>query len=112
MADDEMVMIRGCKSAQAATVLLRGANDYMLDEVDRSLHDAFCVVKRVLEFGTVVPGDVRLHAPCPPPPPFPTLPFSPPSLHRFLNLTMDHGILCHMRVVLLVLLMYCSKFMN
>ena len=60
IADDEMVMIRGCKHAQACTVLLRGANDYMLDEVDRSLHDAFCVVKRVLEFGTVVPGDALL----------------------------------------------------
>ncbi len=57
VADDEMVMIRGCKHAQACTVLLRGANDYMLDEVDRSLHDAFCVVKRVLEYGTVVPGE-------------------------------------------------------
>jgi hypothetical protein len=37
-------------------VLLRGANDYMLDEMDRSLHDAFCIVKRVLESGEVVPG--------------------------------------------------------
>ena len=37
-------------------VLLRGANDYMLDEMDRSLHDAFCVIKRVLESGEVVPG--------------------------------------------------------
>jgi hypothetical protein len=38
------------------TILLRGANDYMLDEMDRSLHDALCIVKRVLESGTVVPG--------------------------------------------------------
>ena len=37
-------------------MLLRGANDYMLDEMDRSLHDAFCIVKRVLESGQVVPG--------------------------------------------------------
>ena len=37
-------------------MLLRGANDYMLDEMDRSLHDAFCIVKRVLESGEVVPG--------------------------------------------------------
>lgn len=26
-------------------MLLRGANDYMLDEMDRSLHDALCIVK-------------------------------------------------------------------
>jgi len=37
-------------------VLLRGANDYLLDEMDRCLHDAFCIVKRVLESGEVVPG--------------------------------------------------------
>ena len=41
-------------------VLLRGANDYMLDEMDRSLHDAFCIVKRVLESGSVVPGEYPL----------------------------------------------------
>jgi T-complex protein 1 subunit alpha len=28
----------------------------MLDEMDRSLHDSLCVVKRVLESGSVVPG--------------------------------------------------------
>lgn len=56
MADDDMIMLKGCKSTRAVTVLLRGANDYMLDEMDRSLHDAFCIVKRVLESGTVVPG--------------------------------------------------------
>ena len=56
VADDDMVMIRGSSNTRACTVLLRGANDYMLDEMDRSLHDAFCVVKRVLESGNVVAG--------------------------------------------------------
>lgn len=59
MADDDMIMLKGCKSTRAVTVLLRGANDYMLDEMDRSLHDAFCIVKRVLESGTVVPGKTQ-----------------------------------------------------
>lgn len=44
------------RSSRAATIMLRGANDYMLDEMDRSLHDSLCVVKRVLESGSVVPG--------------------------------------------------------
>ena len=57
VADDDMIMLKGCKSTRAVTVLLRGANDYMLDEMDRSLHDAFCIVKRVLESGTVVAGE-------------------------------------------------------
>ncbi|KAJ1888198.1 chaperonin-containing T-complex alpha subunit Cct1, partial [Kickxella alabastrina] len=41
---------------QASTVILRGANDYMLDEMERSFHDSLCAVKRVLESGAVVPG--------------------------------------------------------
>ena len=40
----------------AASLLFRGANDMMLDEIDRSVHDALCAVKRVLESGSVVPG--------------------------------------------------------
>ena len=56
ISNDDVLMIRGCQATTATTVLLRGANDYMLDEMDRSLHDAFCIVKRVLESGTVVPG--------------------------------------------------------
>eukprot|EP00887_Chlorella_sp_A99_P001984 scaffold18.g1984.t1 len=62
VADNDMVMIRGPKNTRAVTVLLRGANDYMLDEMDRSLHDAFCIVKRVLESGRVVPGGGAVEA--------------------------------------------------
>eukprot|EP00884_Botryococcus_braunii_P011065 jgi/Botrbrau1/19960/Bobra.0059s0076.1 len=34
----------------------------MLDEMERSLHDAFCIVKRVLESGEVVPGGGAVEA--------------------------------------------------
>lgn len=40
VADDAMVMIRNPATSKAMTLLLRGANDYMLDEMDRSLHDS------------------------------------------------------------------------
>ena len=33
MSDDNIIVIKGCKTSRAATLLLRGANDYMLDEV-------------------------------------------------------------------------------
>ena len=56
IANDDVVVIKGTQEGNAATVLLRGANDYMLDEMDRSLHDSFCIVKRVMESGSVVPG--------------------------------------------------------
>ena len=62
MADDDVLMIKGCRNSRAVTVLLRGANEYLLDEMDRSLHDAFCIVKRVVESGAVVPGAWPLSA--------------------------------------------------
>lgn len=40
----------------SASIILRGANDYMLDEMERSVHDCLCAVKRTLESNMVVPG--------------------------------------------------------
>lgn len=56
VGDGELIYFKGCKSTRAQTIVLRGANDFMLDEVERSLHDCLCVIKRVLESKTVVPG--------------------------------------------------------
>ncbi|XP_002741985.1 T-complex protein 1 subunit alpha-like [Saccoglossus kowalevskii] len=56
ISDDELLLIKGTKARSAASVILRGANDFMCDEMERSLHDSLCVVKRVLESKTVVPG--------------------------------------------------------
>lgn len=47
---------------RSVTLLLRGANDYMIDEVDRALHDALCIVKRVLENHSVVAGGGAVEA--------------------------------------------------
>jgi T-complex protein 1 subunit alpha len=44
------------KHLKAVSLLLRGPNEYMIDEVERSIHDALCVVRRVLESGRVVAG--------------------------------------------------------
>jgi len=56
IADDDHIVIRGGKNSSACSVLLRGANMHMLDEVERSLHDALCAIKRALESASVVPG--------------------------------------------------------
>ena len=50
------------KARSAASIILRGANDYMVDEMERSVHDALCVVKRVLESKLVVPGGGAVEA--------------------------------------------------
>merc|ERR1712050_275501 len=46
----------GCAATKAATILLRGANEFMLEESSRSIHDALCAVSRTLESSAVVPG--------------------------------------------------------
>jgi T-complex protein 1 subunit alpha len=56
IGDNECIIVRGTRAHSSASIILRGANDLMLDEMERSLHDALCVVKRVLESGSVVPG--------------------------------------------------------
>ncbi|CAF1119995.1 unnamed protein product [Adineta ricciae] len=56
VCDDELILIRGPKSRTAASIIIRGANDFMCDEIERSIHDALCVIKRVLESKQVVPG--------------------------------------------------------
>ena len=61
IGDGEMIYFYGCKGG-ASTVVLRGANEYMLDEMDRSLHDALCVVKRMLESNTLVAGGGAVEA--------------------------------------------------
>mmetsp|Transcript_12259 Transcript_12259/g.20919 ORF Transcript_12259/g.20919 Transcript_12259/m.20919 type:complete len:543 (+) Transcript_12259:67-1695(+) len=54
--DDNVLLIKGCKNRKSNTVLLRGPNEYMCDEMARSFHDATAVVKRTLESNMVVPG--------------------------------------------------------
>lgn len=56
ISDDELILIKGTKVVNSASIVLRGANDYMLDEMERGLHDTLSVIKRTLESGSVVPG--------------------------------------------------------
>jgi len=56
VSDYTKLFIKGCKTTQATSIILRGANEYMLYEMERSVHDSLCVVKRTLESGEVVPG--------------------------------------------------------
>ncbi|GJX02736.1 T-complex protein 1 subunit alpha [Tanacetum coccineum] len=53
IADDDVILIKGTKTSNAVSLILRGANDFMLDEMDRALHDALCIVKRTLESNAV-----------------------------------------------------------
>lgn len=56
VCDDELILIKGTKARTAASIILRGPNDFYCDEMERSVHDALCVVKRVLEGKKFVAG--------------------------------------------------------
>jgi len=62
IAEDDILLFKNCKIGQAVCLLLRGANEHILDEMDRSLHDALSAIKRVLEGGAVVPGGGAVEA--------------------------------------------------
>ena len=62
IGDGEMLYVHGCQGGGASTIVLRGANEYMLDEMDRALHDSLCVIKRMLESSTLVCGGGAVEA--------------------------------------------------
>jgi T-complex protein 1 subunit alpha len=56
ISDDECILVKGTKTHSSASIVLRGPNEFTLDEMERSVHDSLCAVKRTLESGKVVPG--------------------------------------------------------
>jgi T-complex protein 1 subunit alpha len=56
VGDWEYMFFEGMSQTRAQTIILRGANDFFLEEVERSLHDSLCVIKRVLESNSIVAG--------------------------------------------------------
>lgn len=56
VADDKMVFIEGCRNPKAVTILVRGGSERLVDEAERSLHDALCVVRDVIREPLVVAG--------------------------------------------------------
>jgi len=53
---DKWVFVEGCKNPDSVTVLIRGGSQRIVDEVDRSIHDALMVVKDVIEKPAIVAG--------------------------------------------------------
>src|SRR6266705_3533771 len=53
---DKWVFIEGCKNPKAVTILVRGGSQRVVDEAERSVHDALMVTKDVLEKPEEVAG--------------------------------------------------------
>ncbi len=56
IGDDKMTFIEGCKSPHAVAILIRGGTQRYIDEAERSLHDALCVVRDVIRDPRIVAG--------------------------------------------------------
>ena len=57
VGEKKIVKITGCPNEnRTVSILLRGSNQLVLDEADRSLHDALCVVRALVKKRALVPG--------------------------------------------------------
>ncbi len=54
--EDKWVFVEGCKSPKSVTLLLRGGSQRVVDEVERSVHDALMVVRDVILKPSIVAG--------------------------------------------------------
>jgi archaeal chaperonin len=56
IGNDKMTFIEGCKNPHAVAILIRGVDKRFVDEAERSLHDALCVVRDVVQEPKIVAG--------------------------------------------------------
>ena len=56
VGEDRLIRFSGCKSGAACSIILRGASSHLLDEAERSLHDALCVLTETVKETRVVCG--------------------------------------------------------
>ncbi|MCD6088677.1 TCP-1/cpn60 chaperonin family protein [Candidatus Bathyarchaeota archaeon] len=62
IGDDKMVFIEGCKDPKSVSILIRAGLERMVDEAERAVHDALCVVADVFEKNKVVAGGGAVEA--------------------------------------------------
>lgn len=53
---EEMIFVEDCKNPKAVSILLRGGTEHVVDELERSMHDALRVVACAMEDGKYVAG--------------------------------------------------------
>lgn len=56
IGDDKLIYVRDAKNPMAVTVVVRGGTEHVVDEAERSLHDALCVVRDAIEDGKILAG--------------------------------------------------------
>jgi len=56
IGDDKMTFIEGCKNPRSVAILVRGGTERIVDEAERSIHDALSVVRDVVQEPKVLAG--------------------------------------------------------
>ena len=56
IGDDKMTFIEGCKNPRSVAILVRGGTERIVDEAERSIHDALCVIRDVVQEPKILAG--------------------------------------------------------
>lgn len=56
IGEDKVICFKGCAAGEACSIVLRGSGSHILDEAERSLHDAICVLVSAVKSHRVVYG--------------------------------------------------------
>jgi thermosome len=56
VSDDKMTFVEGCKNPKSVSILVRGGTERVVDEAERAMHDALCVVRDVIVEPHIVVG--------------------------------------------------------
>ena len=56
IGNDKMIFIEGCSNPRSVAILIRGGAQRMVDEAERSVHDALCVVRDVVQEPKILAG--------------------------------------------------------
>ena len=56
IGSDKLLFVEGCKNPKAVSILVRGGTERIVDEAERSIHDALSVIKDVIEDPRIVAG--------------------------------------------------------
>jgi len=54
--DSKILKVSGTPNSKTITILVRGSNHLVVDEADRSIHDALCVVRSLVKNRGLIPG--------------------------------------------------------
>jgi thermosome len=62
VGEDKWVFVEGCKNPRSLTILIRGGTERVVDEAERSIHDAVSVIRDVVLKPKIVAGGGALEA--------------------------------------------------